>query len=62
MAKFKGSVALAGGITTMGEGGYPLVNAADVQIDDNGKTLAEYIEEGAVSITIKNETLIITTK
>lgn len=46
---YKGSIKLGAGLTPASEG-FPLMQSCDIQIDENGKTLAEYIENGIDSI------------
>ena len=45
---YKGSIKLGAGLTPSGAG-YPLVQSCDIQVDEEGKTLAEYIAEEAES-------------
>lgn len=41
---YKGSIKLGAGLTPSGAG-YPLMQSCDIQVDEEGKTLQEYIEE-----------------
>lgn len=42
---YEGSIKLMAGLTPSGEG-YPLVQSCDIQVAENGTTLAEYIASG----------------
>lgn len=42
---YKGSIRLGAGLTPSGTG-YPLMQACDIQVDEDGNTLADYIESG----------------
>jgi hypothetical protein len=41
---YKGSIKLGAGLTPAADG-YPLMQSCDIQVDENGKTLAEFINE-----------------
>lgn len=45
MAEYKGSVGVGGGLTQLGGGKFAIANAPDIQVDDNGKRLNEWISE-----------------
>lgn len=43
---YKGGLEIGAGFTPSGDGGFPLMQSCDIQVDEEGHTLAEYIESG----------------
>lgn len=55
MAEYSGSIDLVSGIRPKNNGKFPLVNAKDVQVDDDGKRLDTILTELAGLITVYTE-------
>ena len=52
--KYNGSIELISGITPKNKGNFPLVNAKDIQVDDEGTRLSDTLSNSEIEAILNN--------